>query len=195
MVLRITLLLGLMAIAVYTHEVLAGDLCVECLIDYKQCLNTDDDTCRIKLNSCSRTSNCKFFKKDINLTDKISAAAIKYKLDRTYLSCLFKIESSYNYKAISSTHDHGIGQINEKTAVMLKMDVQKLTNNLDYSIDRAASMLAYYKWLVSKDEPRTWVCRYNVGPGSLKNKNRSAACEAYLDRFYGCTTSNLVGVL
>ena len=126
----------------------------------------------------------------------ITKYAKKYKLERTYLSCLYKIESSYILNTVSKTHDHGIGQINERTAIMLKMNVEKLTTDLEYSIDKSAGMLAYYKWLKALDEPRTWVCRYNIGPGPLELKNRSSLCEDYLAKFYKCTTSKtLVGVL
>ncbi len=125
----------------------------------------------------------------------ITKYATKYDLDRTQLSCLFKIESSYRLNVISKTRDHGIGQINERTATNLKMNVKKLTNNLEYSIERSAHMLAYYKWLKQDEEPRQWPCRYNVGPGPLTKRGRGAACENYLERFYGCTTGTLVGVL
>lgn len=130
-----------------------------------------------------------------NIGELITAAAAKYKLERTLLSCLYFVESTYRLNVVSRTKDHGIGQINEATAKGFKMDVSKLTVDLAYSIDRSAFILAHYKQLKKADEPRTWICRYNVGPGPLTKKGRGGACEAYLERINKCRTSNLVGVL
>mgnify|MGYP007100052904 CR=1 FL=1 len=129
------------------------------------------------------------------ISELITMAAQDHKVDRTYLSCLLKIESDYRYKVISSTNDHGIGQINAKTARIFNFNLSRLTTDLEYSIDRAAYMLSYYQWLKKYDEGRTWVCRYNVGSGSLTRGNIAEKCEAYLERFYACTTGDLKGVL
>ena len=124
-----------------------------------------------------------------NLSLKITAAATKYGLDRSILSCVLKIESTYNYKAVSSTRDHGIGQINEATAKGFRIDVKRLTSDRAYSVDRAAYVLAHYMQLKKADEPATWMCRYNVGPGPLTGRNRGANCVAYLERLNPCITS------
>ena len=134
-----------------------------------------------------------YFTAPTALPDIITDAAKKHNLDRTYLSCLLKIESEYRITAVSKTHDIGIGQINAHTAESFGMDIKRLTTDINYSVDKAAYMLAYYKWLKG-EESRTWPCRYNVGPGPLSGY-RAIACENYLERFYACTTGTLKGVL
>ena len=125
----------------------------------------------------------------------ITMAAQDHNVERTYLSCILKIESEYKYNVISKTQDHGIGQINVNTAVGFKMDVARLTYDQEYSIDRAAYVLAYYQWLKKSDEPTRWVCRYNVGPGPLNKGDRMINCMNYLEKFYKCTHSDLKDVL
>lgn len=120
------------------------------------------------------------------ITPLITAAAKKYKLDRRLLSCLFKMESNYTLDAVSTTDDHGIGQINGRTAKGLKIDIKKLKTDLKYSIYRSAGILAYYQWLKAADEPTTWVCRYNVGPGRPLKGNVYLACVSYLARINWC---------
>lgn len=123
-----------------------------------------------------------------NITKLITRAAKKYKLDRRLLSCLYRVESNYQLTAESTTDDHGIGQVNGRTARALHINVNKLKSDLRYSINRSAELLAYWQWLYKRSEPRTWVCRYNVGNRELKGAI-GAACERYLAKVYACTTS------
>jgi len=128
---------------------------------------------------------------DRKLTKLITAASVKYKLERRLLSCLYFVESTYTLNVISRTRDHGIGQVNERTAKGFHMDVARLTSDLAYSIDRSAYMLSHYQQLKRSEEPRTWICRYNVGPGPLTKPGRGGACEAYLERINRCRVSDL----
>ena len=122
----------------------------------------------------------------LTVPELITIAAETHKVEREHLSCILKIESEYRLNVVSNTRDHGIGQINERTAAGFKMDLNKLTTDLEYSIDKSAYMLSYYQWLKRHEEPRQWVCRYNVGPGPLTKASRGAKCEEYLERFNGC---------
>lgn len=121
------------------------------------------------------------------ISDLITAAATTYKLERRLLSCLYFVESTYRLNVVSTTHDYGIGQINRSTAAGFKMDIPRLTADLAYSIDRSAFVLSHYQQLKRAEEPATWVCRYNVGPGPLTKKGRGGACAAYLQRIGRCT--------
>lgn len=128
---------------------------------------------------------------EARLSKLITAAAVKYKLERRLLSCLYFVESTYTLNVISRTRDHGIGQINVHTAKGFKMDIALLTTDLAYSVDRSAFILNHYRQLKQAEEPRTWICRYNVGPGPLTKRGRGGACETYLERINRCRVSNL----
>ena len=122
------------------------------------------------------------------ISSLITASAAKYNVERRLLSCLYFVESTYRLNVISATHDYGIGQINRSTAAGFNMDLGRLTTDLAYSIDRSAYVLSHYQSLKRSDEPRQWICRYNVGPGPLTKKGRGGACEAYLQRINQCRT-------
>jgi len=125
------------------------------------------------------------------ISAQITKAATKHKLERRLLSCLYFVESTYRLNVVSRTGDHGIGQVNEKTALWFKMDINRLTSDLAYSVDRSAYVLAYYKKLKHAEEPRQWFCRYNIGGAGLTKKGRGGACEAYLERINRCRVSDL----
>lgn len=127
-----------------------------------------------------------------HISEHITKAAIQHDLERSALSCILYVESSYNLNAISSTNYYGIGQINN--IAWPEFNEQLLLTDLAYSINAAAHVLSYYKQLKQDEEPISYYCRYNVGPGPLtgssKALNRNKACMAYLDKFRTCHTSN-----
>ncbi len=73
--------------------------------------------------------------------------------------------------------DFGIGQINQETIKRYGFDQKKLMNDLTYSIDASAKVLAYFK-RYKKSEPETWYCRYNAGTRSMDKIQ--TACSKYM---------------
>lgn len=117
----------------------------------------------------------------------ISKTATKYDIPRPLLSCMLKIESTYNQAAISNTMDYGMAQINIQNIRRFKLDHAKVINSVQYNVDFGAKLLAHYQERYKDLEPRTWACRYNIGTGSLTRLG--AACEAYLERLNGCLSA------
>lgn len=114
----------------------------------------------------------------------VHKTAVAHNLDPADFLCVLKIESSLKLNSISDTGDYGIGQINIKT--WKQFEPERLLKDLQYSLNASASILSYYKQLKAQEEPETWVCRYNVGPGSLQRSSRYEACQAYLNKFFKC---------
>lgn len=126
---------------------------------------------------------------EYTLTIKITKYAQKHSLERRLLSCLLKIESNYNVKAISPTNDFGIGQINMHNIERKNLDLKLLTSNLDYSIDVAAAHLNGVQQLHKPLEPATWACRYNIGNRHITTPGLGAACVAYNAKLTACYKS------
>ena len=127
-----------------------------------------------------------------SLSTIITNSALKHNLERSTLSCILKIESGYRLNAESTTKDYGIGQINERTIKWLKLDKDKLLNNLEYSVDAAASHLNYLQQLLKPSYNRTWPCAYNVGVAGLIGRNKGYLCELYLSRLNECILSGKI---
>lgn len=79
---------------------------------------------------------------------------------------VMKVESNYQFDVISSTHDHGIMQINEVNHDKLK-DTLNITDFLDpYDCTTAGIyMLSNYKWC--ENETQMLMC-YNMGVAGAK---------------------------
>lgn len=108
--------------------------------------------------------------------------AHQYRLSPKLLKAVLFVESSLDHTAVNPhTLDFGIGQINYKTAEAMGMDVSRLTKDRAYSIEQAAIVLADFKKQFKSREPENWVCRYNVGWGTLEGK-RAYQCEIYLHK-------------
>lgn len=73
--------------------------------------------------------------------------------------------------------DFGIGQINHTTIKGYKFNQKKLMTDLEYSVEAAAIVLSSFKPF-EKKEPKTWVCRYNVGTRDLAKVK--TPCQNYL---------------
>lgn len=58
--------------------------------------------------------------------------------------------------------DFGIGQINKRTIKAFKFDKTKLLNDLEYSVEASAKVLADFKRMYGKKDPEYWT-RYNAG--------------------------------
>lgn len=69
-------------------------------------------------------------------------------------------DGSY-FREVKVCSDFGIGQIYFKTARGFKFDIKKLTNDLEYSINSAALVLADFKKRYERRETHWWT-RYNA---------------------------------
>ncbi len=97
------------------------------------------------------------------LSDAIVKASIKHGLNPKKFSAILAQECRYRLNCINkATKDYGIGQINQKTIKAFKMDKQRLLEDLEYSVDSAARVLADFKRVFGRRE-KNWHCRYNVG--------------------------------
>jgi soluble lytic murein transglycosylase-like protein len=115
----------------------------------------------------------------------IDNVAAQYGLDKQLFHCVLQVESNKRLGAVNElTGDYGIGQINSKS--WKKFDTNRLTTDLQYSLNASAEVLSFYKQLKQQDEPRQWACRYNVGPGPLTQRNRAYNCEIYLEKLSSC---------
>jgi len=77
-----------------------------------------------------------------------------------YTTPIYK-ESDYYMKEVRICSDFGIGQIYYKTARGFKFNIEQLTNDLEYSIEAAAIVLADFKKRYERREV-TWWTRYNA---------------------------------
>lgn len=111
------------------------------------------------------------------LAKAIYKASIKYGLNPLKVSAILRQECRYRLQCINNvTKDYGIGQINIRTIKAFKLSKNKLLNDLDYSVESAALILADFKRMYAHKE-QDWYCRYNVGTGpklAIESK-----CNAY----------------
>jgi len=87
-------------------------------------------------------------------------------------------ESMYEMKEIKVCADFGIGQIYYKTAQSFQFDLNKLTTDLEYSINASAKILADFQKRYSTREVDWWT-RYNAS-SKIKRKIYKTLVERYL---------------
>lgn len=87
------------------------------------------------------------------------------------------IHPTVEYKEVKVCADFGIGQIYYKTAKGFGFDLNKLTTDLDYSIEAAAQVLADFKKRYSAREVDWWT-RYNAR-SRIKRKIYKQLVERY----------------
>lgn len=120
----------------------------------------------------------------------ITKAAIVYQVDRSLLSCILYVESTYRVNVVSESDDYGIGQINGKTITGYGLDRTRLLTDLQYSVDSAAAVLADFQRHFKAKEPNYWIGRYNIGFRTLSEGNAGAAYVAYNSKVYTCIQLN-----
>jgi soluble lytic murein transglycosylase-like protein len=109
-------------------------------------------------------------------------AAVRHNLDPNLFRSILWHESRLKVSAVNKrTKDYGIGQVNAKTAKALGYNLSRLTTDVRYSLDAAASVLAYFK-RYERREPFTWYCRYNAGTASYAVIEQR--CHWYLSRVH-----------
>lgn len=91
----------------------------------------------------------------------IHKSCIKYKIPCNVYTAILMQESKYILDSFNpDTKDHGISQINEKTAIAFGFDIHKLHTNLEYSVEAGAIVLADFRRMYGKKELDFWT-RYN----------------------------------
>lgn len=78
-------------------------------------------------------------------------------------------ETAYGNKKVKVCTDFGVGQIWYKTANSYEFDLEKLTTDMDYSIEAAAIVLKDFKDRYSRKE-QDWWTRYNARSRDARNK-------------------------
>jgi hypothetical protein len=101
----------------------------------------------------------------------------KYKVPPRIFTAILMQESAYRLRATNKTcglrnlasagescviTDIGISQIHYLNVKRFNLDKQRLTTDLEYSVDSGAMILAQYS-RYQKREPKTWYSRYNCG--------------------------------
>jgi soluble lytic murein transglycosylase-like protein len=124
-----------------------------------------------------------------DLSEIIDKYSKIYNIDPILFSSIIMQESTYNLKAIKKTcgykdkketcldTDFGISQIHYKTALSYKFDIDRLTRDLDYSVESGFIVLSYFKKKYEKTE-KNWYCRYNVG--TAKKEKIKEKCLNYV---------------
>lgn len=79
------------------------------------------------------------------------------------------VEYEHSYTKASVCTDFGIGQIWYKTADSYEFDVEKLTSDMEYSVEAAAIVLKDFKNRYSHKEQNWWT-RYNASSRDARNK-------------------------
>lgn len=141
--------------------------------------------------------NPKLDKKYVRKLAKIAHNnARKYNLDASLLISILNTESSFNQKAISSTNDISIAQINLsvwtpdyfKRVTKQPLNVSSLKSDEAYAISRMCLILNYYKKRYPND--RKWYARYHSGTPEHKNKY-SIKIEKSLNKVYAFSGNQL----
>lgn len=82
------------------------------------------------------------------------------------------------YAEVRICSDFGIGQIYFKTARSYKFDIEKLTTDLEYSVDAAAQVLSEFKMRYERKEVDWWT-RYNA-----RSRFKRDMYKKFVERFF-----------
>jgi len=116
----------------------------------------------------------------MGLSNAIYKASVKFDVSANILTAIIAQESSYNIKAkncktgldkeallkgelkeVTICFDFGLGQINWRNVKNRKLDILKLMNDKDYSIETAALIMSEFKKRFAKWDDSYWT-RYNA---------------------------------
>jgi len=149
--------------------------------------------CQIKKNK-PKISN----KKAMNLSNIIYKMHRKYHVPSRIFTAILMQESGYSleakgcYKGIPDTDrlggvvkvcmDFGISQIYYKTAQSFKFDIDKLTTDLDYSVEAGAKVLADFMNRYEAKDNDWWV-RYNCGSRGTTKRDTCQIYKKLVERY------------
>lgn len=129
------------------------------------------------------------FEDNKGLSQKIIEVSQKYKIEPEIIVSIINVESQFNQKAISSTGDLSIAQINLKVwnkelkrLKIERIDKNKLKKDYKYSLDKMGLILSLLKKRHSSDKEwygtyhstnayfkKTYVNKVNIAANILKN--------------------------
>lgn len=96
--------------------------------------------------------------------------------DLEFMACVKEMPTNGKVKVCT---DFGIGQIWHATAESYEFDLDKLTSDLEYSVEAAAIVLKDFKNMYSKKDPEWWT-RYNASTPSKRQRYKKFV-ELYKD--------------
>lgn len=159
----------------------------------------EPDTCDKHPIYCQIVNNNPAIKKTyaFKLSNVIYKKSKQYKLNPTILTAIFAQESMYKIDArncmkglrksgahpsgyvgpIKVCTDFGIGQIHYRTADNFNFDLEKLTTDMEYSVNAAAVVLKDFQKRY-KHREESWWTRYNAS-----NKKARAKYKRLVERF------------
>ena len=94
------------------------------------------------------------------LTAIITIMAAKYGVDRKDLSCSLKLATNYQHRTIASNRWYGMGLTDDITIKAWKLDKERLTNNVYYSVEKSAEYLRFVQDSYSQDDFTSWQCSF-----------------------------------
>lgn len=126
----------------------------------------------------------------MKLSNLIHKMHLKYKIPSKIFTAILMQESGYSLKAKGKScgidkdnkekcvySDFGISQIHYKTVDLWDFDLNKLTIDLEYSVEAGAIILAdFMKRYKSKDNDGEWFTRYNCGE---RGGTKRDTCQIY----------------
>jgi soluble lytic murein transglycosylase-like protein len=119
------------------------------------------------------------------LSNNIHKVSRKYKISARIYTAILAQESKYRLNAVAKScgltngkkvcvsTDFGLSQVHYLNVMRLKLDVDRLTTDMVYSLEEGAKVLAYYKRY--KKYTKYWWTGYNCGIGPVERKT----CQEY----------------
>lgn len=108
----------------------------------------------------------------LKLTSTIRSVTKKYNIPKRLFTAMLMQESGYKLKAKNcdsgTCTDFGVSQIHISSVRRYKLSVQKLTTDLEYSIEAGAKILHDFQEMYGKKEREYWT-RYNSSNQSARN--------------------------
>lgn len=129
----------------------------------------------------------------ISLSPKVKAIDVlivkhsqHFNLDPQLVRAIIKVESNFNNNAVSHTKDYGLMQVNEKTAKLFGLSIDKIKKNKDYAVYCGTFYLSYLRYKYSHKD-KYWWARYHSSTPHLKEKYIRRILNVY--HFEGSQTS------
>lgn len=114
----------------------------------------------------------------------IIKAAKRHGIEPSLYLAIVKVESNFQVDAYNlKTADYGLSQVNRKTAKRYRLDLVRLLKDPAYNANAGALILADFKRMYKHKEPKTWMCRYNVGSGAMSG-TKAEKCIVYLNKVF-----------
>ena len=118
----------------------------------------------------------------------------KYHIPTRIFTAILRQESGYSLKAkgkqcifykgekACGPSDFGVSQIHINTAGLWKFDIEKLTTDLEYSVEAGAKILADFMNRYEAKDANWWV-RYNCGSRSTTKRDTCQIYKKLVERY------------